>query len=379
MQNKEKALKNTKIPLVNLKKQYLSIKKEMDGAIHRILDTTAFIMGKEVLSFEKNFAKFSQAKYAVGTSSGTSALQLALVGLGIGKGDEVITTPFTFIATTESIIEVGARPVLVDIERDTYNIDPKKIEKAITKQTKAIVPVHLYGHPVDLDPIKKIAKKYNLKVIEDACQAHGAIYKGHKVGAICDAGCFSFYPGKNLGCCGDGGMLVTNDKKLYEKARLLRDHGRSDKYTHIAHGFNFRLDAIQAAVLNAKLKYLSKWNSKRGKNAKIYNRELRGIDQVIRPAEKDYAKHVYHLYVIRVKGRDKLKDFLAKNGVSSGVHYPIPLHKQPIYKKMRIKHGNLSVANESAEDIISLPMFAELKEKEIIRITNLIKQFLGTK
>lgn len=363
------------IPLVDLKKQYLSIKDEIDSAISRIIENSSFILGEEVLSFEEEFASFSQAKYAVGTSSGTAALQLALVGLGVGEGDEVITTPFTFIATTESIFKVGARPVFVDIEEDTYNLDIRKVENAITGKTKAIIPVHLYGHPIDLDPLIKIAKKYKLSIIEDACQAHGALYKGKKVGSIGDAGCFSFYPGKNLGCYGDGGMLVTNNEEIYKKTRMLRDHGRNAKYTHIMHGYNFRLAALQAAILKVKLKYLDGWNNKRRKNAEFYNNKLSDVNTVIKPVEKDYARHIYHLYVIRVKNRDKLKSFLKENDVDSGVHYPIPLHKQPVYADMKLCDKKLPVSEVCSEGVISLPMYAELAEPQIEKICDLVKKF----
>ncbi len=364
-----------KIPLVDLKKQYDSIRDEIDSAISQVINKSAFILGEEVSSFEENFAKFCQAKYAVGTSSGTSALQLALTCLGVSKGDEVITTPFTFIATTESVLELGAKPVFVDIEKDTYNLDVNRVEKSITKKTKAIIPVHLYGHPVDLDALIDIAKKYKIAIIEDACQAHGALYKGRKVGSIGDVGCFSFYPGKNLGCYGDGGILVTNDEEIYKKALLFRDHGKSDKYTHIIHGYNFRLDAIQAAVLKVKLKYLDGWNNKRRKNAEIYNNRLSGLRTVIKPIEKDYAKHIYHLYVISIKERDKLKSFLKENDVDSGIHYPIPLHKQPVYAGMKLCDKSLPVSDKCSESVISLPMYAELNESQIEKIYSLIKRF----
>lgn len=364
-----------RIPLVDLKRQYLSIKDEIDRAISRVIDNSSFILGEEVSSFEQDFARFCQVKYAVGTSSGTAALRLALVCLGMARGDEVVTTPFTFIATAESIIQVGARPVFVDIEEDTYNLDVGKVERAITKKTKAIIPVHLYGHPVDLDPLIEIAKKYKISIIEDACQAHGALYKAKRVGSIGDVGCFSFYPGKNLGCYGDGGILVTDNKEIYEKARLLRDHGRSDKYTHILHGYNFRLDALQAAILKVKLRYLDQWNDKRRKNAKFYNDKLNTLHTVVKPVEKDYAKHVYHLYAIRTKERDKLKSFLKQNGVDSGIHYPIPLHKQPVYADVKLYRDKLPISENHSEQVLSLPMFAELEKSQIEKICGLILEF----
>lgn len=366
-----------KIPLVDLKSQHLSIKEEIDNAISRVINKSAFILGEEVSLFEEDFAKFCQAKHAVGTSSGTAALQLALGCLGINREDEVITSPFTFIATTESILEVGARPVFVDIEKDTCNMDATKVENVITRKTKAIIPVHLYGHPVDIDPLKKIAKKYKIPIIEDACQAHGALYKGKKVGSIGDIGCFSFYPGKNLGCFGDGGMLVTNNEEIYKKASLLRDHGRSGKYIHKLHGHNFRLDAIQAAILKVKLKYLDRWNDRRRKNAEIYNEKLDDLDKIVRPLEKEYAKHIYHLYVIRAPERDRLKSYLLENDIDTGIHYPIPLHKQPVYVDMKLQSGKLPVSEECSEGVISLPMYPELDERQIEIITGAIKEFLA--
>ena len=365
----------SKIPLVDLKAQYAPIKDEIDSAIARVIDKTAFILGEEVSLFEENFAGFCGTKYAVGTSSGTSALQLALASVGINEGDEVITTPFTFIATTSSILALGGKPVFVDIEKDTYNLDVSKIESAITGKTKAIVPVHLYGHPVDMDPLMKIAKRRGIKVIEDACQAHGALYKEKKVGSVGEAGCFSFYPGKNLGCYGDGGMLVTNNEEICKRARLLRDHGRGDKYTHIIHGHNFRLDAIQAAILRVKLKYLDRWNDKRRKNALSYNKRLEKFSAIIKPVEKDYAKHVYHLYVIRAKRRDRLKAFLEENGVDAGIHYPVPLHMQPVYTEMKLSDRKMPVSEASSKDILSLPMYAELDESQIERICGLAGNF----
>jgi len=389
-----------KIPLVNLKSQYKEIKEEIQEAINRVLDNTAFILGEEVAKFEEKFAKFCGAKYGIGTSSGTSALHLALLALGIGEGDEVITTPYTFTATVETIIHCGAKPVFIDINPRNYNIDPEKVREFLEtkcipdektgqpanrltgKLVKAIISVHLYGQPVDLDPILKLAKRHNLKVIEDACQAHGAIYKFKmkneklkikRVGSMGDAGCFSFYPGKNLGAYGDGGMVVSNDEGITDKIRCLRDNGRGEKYEHQMIGYNYRLDALQAAILRVKLKYLDEWNEKRRKNASIYNGLSKDLD-VITPYEEEYGKHVYHLYVIRIKKRDEVYKFLQEKGILCGIHYPLPLHLQKAYQFLRYKEGNFPVAEECAKEVISLPIYPELKRKEIEYIVETLKE-----
>ncbi len=382
-----------KIPLVDLKSQYEEIKDEIQEAINRVLDSSAFILGEEVTKFEEEFAKFCNTKYAIGTSSGTSALHLALLSLGIGEGDEVITTPYTFTATVETIIHCGAKPVFIDINPRNYNIDVQKLEEYLKlsersgdpdpssprssgrTRPKAIVPIHLYGQSADLDPILKLAKKYNLKVIEDACQAHGAKYKGKRVGSTGDIGCFSFYPGKNLGAYGDGGMVVTNDEEIADKIRCLRDHGRREKYEHQMIGYNYRLDALQAAILRIKLKYLNEWNEKRRKNALIYNELLKGLD-IITPYEEEYAKHVYHLYVVRVKGRDKVYESLRTKGILCGIHYPLPLHLQKAYRYLGYKEGDFPVAEECTREVISLPIYPELKRDQIEYIVKTLKKKL---
>ena len=362
-----------KIPLVDLKSQYEGIKSEIQTAINGILDSTAFIMGDAVIKFEEEFAKFCGARYGIGTSSGTSALHLALLALGIGEGDEVITTPYTFTATVETIIHSGARPIFIDINPRNYNIDVQKLEEFLKLKTqnpklktrpKAIVPVHIYGQPVDMDSILELAKKYDLKVIEDACQAHGAEYKGRRVGSIGDIGCFSFYPGKNLGAYGDGGMVVTDDGEIANKIRCLRDHGRREKYEHIMVGYNYRLDALQAAILRVKLKYLDNWTEKRRKNALIYDELLKDLD-VITPYEEEYAKHVYHLYVVRTKRRDEIHKFLKEKGIACGIHYPLPLHLQKAYQYLEYKEGDFPIAEECAKEVISFPIYPELERKEI--------------
>ncbi len=363
------------INFVDLKRQYSDIKDEIDDAIQRVLDNTSFILGKEVEEFEKEFAEYCGVKYCAGIDSGTSALSLALRSLGIGRGDEVITVPNTFIATTLAISSIGASVKFVDINPDTYNIDAAKLEDAISDKTKAIMPVHLFGQPVDMDKILKVAKKHNLRVVEDACQAHGAEYKGKKVGSMGDVACFSFYPGKNLGAYGDGGALMTNDEELRDKVIALRNYGSKIKYYHPIKGFNNRLDAIQAAVLRVKLKHLDKWNEKRRKNAQLYN-ELLGNDDVKVPIEENGNKHIYHLYVIRAKQRDKLAEFLNGRGISTGIHYPVPIHLQRAYEELKLGKGSFPITEKYAGEILSLPMFAELEDEEIKYITDAIKSYL---
>jgi len=362
------------IPLVDLRIQYLSIKDEIDKAIQRVIDSTDFIMSDEVRLFEEEFARYCNANCGVGTSSGTSALHLALLACGVGPGAEVITVPFTFVATTEAISQAGARVVFVDINEDSYTIDVNHIEAAITPRTKAILPVHLYGQPADMDPIMEIASKHGLKVIEDAAQAHGAEYKGTKVGSIGDAACFSFYPAKNLGAYGDAGMLVTNSKEIAKKARLLRNHGRMKKYEHLIEGYNCRLDTIQAAILRVKLRHLDEWTEKRRRNAALHDEML--VDgKVITPKEVGYAKHVYHLYVIRVGNRDTLRDRLKATGIATGTHYPIPLHLQEAYRYLGYRRGGFPASERCADEVLSLPLYPELKEREIEYVADRVREF----
>lgn len=364
------------IPFVDLKVQYDSIKEEIDEAIQEVLNTTSFIMGEELKKFELEFARFCDVKYAIGVANGSDALILVLRACGIGKGDEVITVPHTFIATTEAISNVGGKVVFVDIDPKTYTIDVTKVEEKITKNTKAIIPVHLYGQSTDMEHIMELAKKYKLKVIEDAAQAHGAEHKGKKVGSIGDVGCFSFYPGKNLGAYGDAGMVVTDNEEIAEKIILLRNHGRiTKKYEHKIEGYSSRLDNLQAAIIRVKLKYLNKWNEMRRENAKKYNELLSNIDGIITPYEADYAKHVYHLYVIKTENRDKLREELKSEGVATGIHYPIPLHLQPAYNYLGYKRGDFPVTEKASQEILSLPMFAELSDQQIEEIVELIKCF----
>jgi len=361
------------IPFVDLKAQYDSIKDEIDGAIQNVLDNTSFIMGEELEKFEEEFVSFCNTKFTIGVANGSDALILALRACGISKGDEVITVPHTFIATAEAISNVGGKVVFVDIDPKTYTMDVSKIEEKINERTKAIIPVHLYGQPADMDPIMILARKYDLRVIEDAAQAHGAEYKGEKVGSIGDVGCFSFYPGKNLGAYGDAGMVVTNNEEIAKKVKLFRNHGRiTKKYEHEIEGYSSRLDNLQAAILRVKLRYLNKWNESRRRNAKKYNELLINIDGIIIPYEADYAKHVYHLYVIRTENRDKLREELKLKGVATGIHYPIPLHLQPAYSYLGYKYGDFHVTEECSQKILSLPLFAELSKEDINKIYCLI-------
>lgn len=360
-----------KIQFVDLKVQYKSIKEEMDKAIHEVLDNTDFIMGKNVDNFEKAFATFCNAKFCIGVSNGTTALELALRAAGIGPGDEVITVPNTFIATSEAITAVGASIKFIDVDPKTFSMEPTNIK--ISKKTKAILPVHLYGQPADMDPIIDIASKHKLIVIEDCAQAHGAEYKGKRV-PVSTIGCFSFFPGKNLGAYGDAGAIVTNDSDIASKAAMLRNHGREkgEKYLSAIEGTNHRIDALQARILSVKLKYLDEWTLKRRKNALLYNKLLKGV---ITPYEAEYAKHVYHLYVIRTKKRDELKKYLESNGISCGIHYPVPLHLQPAYSRLGLGKGSFSVTEKAAEEILSLPMFPELSEEEISYIAEKVNEF----
>jgi len=363
-----------KIPLVDLKAQYRIIKPEIDKAIASILAKTNFIMGEEVAWFEEAFAKFLGVKYVIGVSSGTDAIHLGLLALGVKSGDEVITAPHTFTATVEPICWLGAKPVFVDIDPKTFTINPKLIERAITKKTKVILPVHLYGHPADMEPIIKLAKKYKLKVLEDAAQAHGALYKGKMVGTLGDAAIFSFFPGKNLGAFGDAGVVVTNNEKLADKIILLRNHGRSEKYTHLEVGYGDRLDTLQAAILLAKIKRLKNWNRRRRQIAGIYNNVLKNLP-IRLPEAASWAHTVYHLYVIRTQNRDELKQYLKEQDIETGIHYPIPLHLQPAYKYLGYKKGDFAKSEQAAQEILSLPLYPELNIQQIKFIANSLKKF----
>jgi dTDP-4-amino-4,6-dideoxygalactose transaminase len=364
-----------KIPFLDLNGQNNEIREEIDLSLGKAIKNCDFILGKQEVSFEQEFAGYCGARFGIGVNSGTDALFLALLSLGVGPQDEVIVPVFTYIATAFAVTFTGAKPVFVDIEENTYNIDVHKIEEAITKKTKAIIPVHLFGQPADMQPILKIARKYNLKIIEDAAQAHGAKYKisennWKRAGNIADIGCFSFYPTKNLGAFGDGGMIICDDRKIFKKLFMLRDYGRKSRYEHVTLGYNSRLDTLQAAILLVKLKYLEKWNMLRRKNAKVYNRLFKNNPKIICPYEADYAKSVYHAYSIRVKNRDKMREHLRKKNIGTMIYYPLPLHLQEVYKSLGGKKGDFPVAEEVAREIISLPLYPHLKEAQIKFIAN---------
>jgi len=362
------------IPFVDLKTQYQNIREEIDPAIQDVVSSGWFVGGPRLKAFEEAFASFCQAEHAIGVSSGTAALHISLAAAGIGPGDEVITAPNTFIATTEAITLAGARPAFVDIDPESCNIDPGRIEEALTERTRAIMPVHLYGQPADMDPILEIARRHDLMVIEDACQAHGAEYKGRKTGGLGHIGCFSFYPGKNLGAYGDGGMVVTNDAGLAETVRMLSNHGQKEKNRHPREGFNYRLDAIQAAVLGVKLKHLEQWNNRRRENAHLYS-ELLADMGVKTPVEKEFAKHVFHLYIIRLGRRDELAEHLSSRGISVGFHYPVALHLQKAYADLGYGPGSFPETEACAEQVLSLPMFPELTESQIRHVVEAIGAF----
>ena len=363
----------TNIPLVDLKANYLSIKKEIDSAMQEVIDNTSFIMGKYLKRFEENFARFCKVKHAIGCSSGTTALHLALLAGGIQKGNEVITVPNTFIATTECISYVNGTIKFVDIKPDTSLINIEHLEKTITPKTKALVVVHLYGQMPNMKRIREIADKHGLFLIEDAAQAHAAEWNGHQSGYYGDVASFSFFPAKNLGCFGDGGGAVTNNDELAEKLRLLVNHGRTTKYEHQIEGFNYRLDPLQAAILNAKLPHLPKWTDLRRGHAAFYNNNL--PEEVGRPVEAKGAKHVYYMYEIRTPKRDRLMAYLKENGISCGIHYPIPLHLQPAYKSLGFKQGSFPVSETLAKEILSIPIYPELTEDQRAYIVDNITRF----
>lgn len=392
------------ISLIDLKRQYETIKEDGDKAVLKVLNDAKYIMGENVLSFEKEFASYIGVKHAISVGNGTDALIIALKALGIGHGDEVITTPFTFFATAESISFVGATPVFVDVLKDSYNIDPEEIEKAITENTKAIMPVHIFGQAADMDEINKIAKKHGLYVIEDSAQAAGGAYKGKKIGTFSDLACFSFFPTKNLGCAGDGGMIVTDNDDLAVMVKALRTHGSGEngqraynilndikaevaedlnadntvynplKYYNYLIGHNSRLDELQAALLRVKLKKLDYWNNMRRTHADFYNENLKGTE-FITPVVKDYAEHIYHLYILQSEKRDALCKYLKEKGVATGIYYPVPMHLQKVYKPLGYKKGDLKNSEYLADRTFAIPMFAELREEEKEYIVKCLKEF----
>ena len=366
-----------KVPFLNLKAQYDAIAQEVEQSIREVMGRCAFSGGPFVERFEGEFASFCGAGHAVGVGSGTEALWLALVALGVKQGDEVITAPNSFIATAEAVSLAGAEPVFVDVEEGSFTLDPSLLEAAITPRTKVIIPVHLFGQTADMDPILAIARRHGLAVLEDACQAHGAEYKGRRAGSLGDAGCFSFYPGKNLGAYGEAGGVVTSDRQLAERIRVLRDHGQSRKYYHEVVGTNGRMDGIQGAVLSVKLKYLDAWNSARRLHADSYRKVLEGVASVLTPREMLYARHVYHVFAVRSQGRERLIDKLAESGIACGVHYPVPIHLQNAYASRGEGAGSYPVAERCAQEFVSLPMFPELTEEQIAYVGNELERLAG--
>lgn len=361
----------------DLNEQNNLLKEEIRMALEKVIQSGRFILGPEVENFEKEAAKLCGTQYSVGVNSGTDALFLSLLALGVGRGDEVITTPFTFIATAEVIANLGAKPVFADIDPETFNISPKEIEKKLSKATKAIVPVHLFGHPADMVEIMEIARLNNLKVVEDAAQAIGAECQGRTVGSFGDLGCFSFFPTKNLGAFGDAGLITANSQNLTEKVRMLRAHGSSpqDKYLNLILGVNSRLDALQAAILNIKLKYLPDWNKKRQEKAMFYNTELKNLSQMKVPVVAQGRTHIFHQYTIKAQKRDALKEFLQKEGIPTMVYYVLPLHLQPAFEYLGYKKGDFPAAEKATEDVLSLPIYPELKRSEQDDIVKKIKEF----
>jgi dTDP-4-amino-4,6-dideoxygalactose transaminase len=362
-----------KIPFVDLKSLHREIKDDLREVFDRVLDNSTFVLGPEVQRFEQEFAAYCGTEHCVAVNTGTAAIHLALAALSIGLGDEVITVPHTFIATAEAITAVGAKPVFIDINPVSFTMDPSLLEAAITRKTRAIIPVDLYGQVADMDPILEIANRHGIPVIEDACQAHGAEYRGRKAGAFGVAGCFSFYPGKNLGACGEGGAVTTNDAELAQRIRLWRDHGSSKRYEHIFPGLNMRMEGIQGGILSVKLKYLDRWNDQRRQAASAYDKALADTDIEV-PTEMDYGRHVYHLYVIQSENRDALRQQLSDAGIESGLHYPTPLHLQEAYRFLGYKQGDFPVTERVKSRILSLPMYPGIDPKAVERVTSELRE-----
>jgi dTDP-4-amino-4,6-dideoxygalactose transaminase len=362
------------IPIFDLKDQYKAMKDEINEAVARVLESGWFILGKEVEAFEKEFASYCGLSHGIGVGSGTEALHLALLACGVGLGDEVITVPHTAVATAAAIELTGARPVFVDIDPASYTINPDQLESRITPRTRVVVPVHLYGQAADLEPILEIVQRHGLTVVEDCAQAHGTEYRGQRVGSFGRVACFSFYPTKNLGAYGDGGMVVTDDGALAHKVRLLRQYGWEKRYVSSLRGLNSRLDELQAAILRVKLRHLDGWNEARRARAQLYDELLAGSG-VATPTEMGYGRHVYHLYVVRCPHRDALKDYLAEHGVGTGIHYPVPIHLQAAYRDLGYRRGDFPVTEACADEILSLPMYPELREDEVKEVVRLVKGY----
>ncbi len=360
------------IPFVDLKAQYASIRDEVNAAIQGVLDSCQFTLGSEVAAFEQEFAAYSQSKLGVAVNTGTSALHLALLAAGVGAGDEVITVPFTFVATVSAIDYTGAKAVLVDIDPRSFTMDPASVEAAITPRTRAIIPVHLYGQPADMDPILEVARRRGLVVIEDACQAHGALYKGRRAGSMGDMGCFSFYPGKNLGAYGEGGLVTTGNAEYARTLRMLRDWGAEKKYQHVLKGYNFRMEGIQGAVLRVKLRHLEAWTESRRRAAATYDRLFAGSG-VPTPAAMDYARHVYHIYAVRTAQRAAWQEALGAQGIQTGIHYPIPVHLLPAFSDLGYKAGDFPHSERAANEVLSLPMYPELGDAQCAEVAAAVR------
>jgi dTDP-4-amino-4,6-dideoxygalactose transaminase len=371
-------MSNIKVPYLDLKAQYQSIKPEIDAAIARVLDSYQFVLGPEVAAFEQEFAAYCGAAECIALNSGTSALHLALLAAGVGPGDEVITVPFTFVASVAAVTYTGARPVLVDIDSRSFNMDPAAIEAAITPRTKAILPVHLYGQPADMTPIMEVAKRHRLVVIEDAAQAHGAKYKGQPVGSIGDIACFSFYPGKNLGAYGEGGAVTTSNAGCANTIRMLRDWGQDRKYHHLLRGFNYRMEGFQGAILRVKLRHLDRWTEARRAVVRQYD-ELLSDSGVETPAEMPWARHVYHVYTLRADDRDGLQAALQAEGIQTGIHYPVPAHLQPAYADLGYGRGSFPRSEEAAEQVLSLPLYPELSSQAVIEVAGAVRKAVANR
>jgi len=365
-----------KVPFLDLRAHHAPLRAEFDKAIGEVIESGVFVGGPFLTQFENEFAAFCGSRHAIAVGNGTDALWLALLACGIGPGDEVITVPNTFMATAEAITYSGASPVFVDVDEQTYTMDPDLLEKARTSRTKAVIPVHLFGQVADMDPILSFGRKHGLFVIEDAAQAHGAEYKGRKAGSLGNAGCFSFYPGKNLGAFGEAGAVVTNDDKLQEKIRILRDHGQVRKYYHSMVGWNGRMDAIQAAILRIKLRHLDQANHQRRVHASQYNRLFQGLEEVKSPFEAAYGRHVYHIYSIRVRERNEIMRLLQEKGIGCGIHYPVPIHLQEAYRGLGHGKGAFPVAEQTCAEFISLPMFPELTEAQVNLVVDSVRESL---
>jgi dTDP-4-amino-4,6-dideoxygalactose transaminase len=364
------------IPFLDLQAQHAPLRSELAQVISEVIESGAFAGGPFVEAFEQDFARFCECEHAVGVGNGTDALWLALLACGIGQGDEVITVPNTFIATAEAISFCGATPVFVDVDERTYTMNPGALEKAVTAKTKAIIPVHLFGQMSDMNPILDFARAHDVRVIEDAAQAHGAEYRGRRAGSLGAAGCFSFYPGKNLGAFGEAGAVVTNDRALAEKIRILRDHGQVRKYQHAMVGWNCRMDGIQGAVLKVKLRHLAEGNRKRREHAAYYNRAFASVEAITPPLEADYAKHIYHIYAIRVPERDRILQALQAQGIGCGIHYPVPIHLQEAYRALGYGRNAFPVSEEISAEFLSLPMFPELTEAQLSRVAEAVEESL---